>query len=123
MKRDDVLSRLQQHEADLRKLGVEQLYLFESTARGEGAGRMIRKMNPHWGTTLDEFLAEDGTREAARTEALTRVAAWSKTPSRAKSRLRGEIVEAMRGLHKVGAVSDDELQKTTLRMLGKDPVR
>lgn len=37
-----------------------------------------------------------------------------------KARMRGEIVEAMRGLHKVGAVSDGELEKTTLRMLGRD---
>jgi predicted nucleotidyltransferase len=35
MKREDALSRLRQNEADLRKLGVEQLYLFGSTARGE----------------------------------------------------------------------------------------
>ena len=35
-----------------------------------------QKRNPHWGTTLDEFLAEDGIREAAKTEALTRVIAW-----------------------------------------------
>src|ERR1700688_3642355 len=35
MKRDEAISRLQQHEADLKKLGVEQLYLFGSTARGE----------------------------------------------------------------------------------------
>jgi predicted nucleotidyltransferase len=35
MKRDEVISRLQQHEADLKKLGVEGLYLFGSTARGE----------------------------------------------------------------------------------------
>jgi predicted nucleotidyltransferase len=35
MKRDDVLSRLRQHETDLRKLGVEGLYLFGSTAREE----------------------------------------------------------------------------------------
>ena len=35
MKRDEAISRLQQHEADLRKLGVEHLYLFGSTARGE----------------------------------------------------------------------------------------
>src|SRR5471030_785271 len=35
MNRDDAISRLQQHEADLRKLGVEGLYLFGSTARGE----------------------------------------------------------------------------------------
>src|SRR5271155_4965479 len=35
MKRDEAISRLQQHEADLKKLGVEHLYLFGSTARGE----------------------------------------------------------------------------------------
>ena len=35
MKREEVISRLQEHEADLKKLGVESLYLFGSTARGE----------------------------------------------------------------------------------------
>ena len=39
---------------------------------------------------------------------------------RGKTRMRAEIVEAMQGLHKIGAVSDAELTKTTLRMLGKD---
>ena len=33
--------------------------------------------NPHWGETLDEFLAQEGLRETARTEALIRVVAWS----------------------------------------------
>ncbi len=37
-----------------------------------------------------------------------------------KARMRSEIVEAMQGLHKIGAVSDAELEKTTLRMLGRD---
>lgn len=32
--------------------------------------------NPRWGTSLDDFLAEDGIREAARAEAVTRVIAW-----------------------------------------------
>ncbi|MFX9011993.1 helix-turn-helix transcriptional regulator, partial [Acinetobacter baumannii] len=32
--------------------------------------------NPHWGTTLDELLDEDGIREAAKAEAVTRVIAW-----------------------------------------------
>ena len=32
--------------------------------------------NPHWGTTLDAFLAEEGIREAANAEAVTRVVAW-----------------------------------------------
>ena len=31
----------------------------------------MTKKNPHWGTTLDEFLAEDGIREVAKAEALT----------------------------------------------------
>ena len=35
MKRDDAISRLRAHEADLKRLGVEHLYLFGSTARGE----------------------------------------------------------------------------------------
>jgi putative transcriptional regulator len=37
-----------------------------------------------------------------------------------KVRLRSEIVEAVRGLHKIGAVDDAEFEKTTLRMLGRD---
>src|SRR5580704_15770835 len=39
MKRDEAISRLQQHEADLKKLGVEHLYLFGSTARGEAGDK------------------------------------------------------------------------------------
>jgi predicted nucleotidyltransferase len=35
MKRDDAMSLLRAHEADLKRLGVEHLYLFGSTARGE----------------------------------------------------------------------------------------
>ena len=35
MERDEVISRLKQHEADLRRLGVEHLYLFGSTVRAE----------------------------------------------------------------------------------------
>ena len=33
--RDEAISRLQQHEADLKRLGVEHLYTFGSTARDE----------------------------------------------------------------------------------------
>ena len=35
VKRDEAISRLQQHEAELKRLGVEHLYMFGSTARGE----------------------------------------------------------------------------------------
>ncbi len=34
------------------------------------------KKNPHWGKSLGEFLGEEGIREAAKTQALTRVVAW-----------------------------------------------
>ncbi len=36
----------------------------------------MSKKNPHWGSTLDKFLTEEGIREVARTEAATRVVAW-----------------------------------------------
>ncbi len=35
MKRDAVLAALRAHEAELRRLGVEHLYLFGSVARGD----------------------------------------------------------------------------------------
>jgi predicted nucleotidyltransferase len=35
MKRDDAIAKLRAHEAELRQLGVEHLFLFGSTARGE----------------------------------------------------------------------------------------
>jgi predicted nucleotidyltransferase len=35
MVRSEAIAKLKQHEAELKKLGVEHLYLFGSTARGE----------------------------------------------------------------------------------------
>ena len=35
MERSDAIAKLKQHEAELKRLGVEHLYLFGSTARGE----------------------------------------------------------------------------------------
>ena len=35
MERDEAINRLRYHEADLKRLGVERLYMFGSTARGE----------------------------------------------------------------------------------------
>ena len=35
MRREDAIDRLRAHEPELRRLGVERLYLFGSTARGE----------------------------------------------------------------------------------------
>jgi putative transcriptional regulator len=39
---------------------------------------------------------------------------------RGRARMRSELVELTRALHKVGAVSDEELTKTTIRMLGRN---
>ena len=36
----------------------------------------MNKTYPHWGSTLDDFLKEDGIYDAARAEAVTRVVAW-----------------------------------------------
>jgi DNA-binding phage protein len=36
----------------------------------------MNKKNPHWGSTLDDFLREEGVRDATRAEAVTRVVAW-----------------------------------------------
>ena len=35
MKRDEAIERLRQHEAELKQLGIEHLYLFGSMARNE----------------------------------------------------------------------------------------
>lgn len=35
MTRDEAIARLKEHEADLKRLGVERLYMFGSTARDE----------------------------------------------------------------------------------------
>ena len=36
----------------------------------------MNKKNQHWGSTLDDFLYEEGIYEAAKAEAVTRVIAW-----------------------------------------------
>ena len=37
MERDEAISRLRRHEAELKRLGVERLYLFGSMARDQAA--------------------------------------------------------------------------------------
>lgn len=44
----------------------------------------------------------------------------AKAVLKGKSRMRSEIVDAMCGLNKIGAVSRTELDKVTLKMLGRD---
>jgi predicted nucleotidyltransferase len=40
--REEAIGRLLKHEAELKRLGVEKLYLFGSTARGEAASVAAR---------------------------------------------------------------------------------
>jgi antitoxin HicB len=44
----------------------------------------MTKTNPHWGTTLDEFLDAEGIRESAKAQAVTRVVAWQLTEEMAR---------------------------------------
>jgi putative transcriptional regulator len=43
-----------------------------------------------------------------------------KSNLRGKARVRAEIVEMTQGMHRAGLVSDEELEQTTIRMLGRD---
>ena len=45
-------------------------------ARAYEGDEGMSTQSPHWGTPVDEFLAEDGIRETAKAEAITRVVAW-----------------------------------------------
>ena len=37
---------------------------------------MSKNTNPHWGSTLDDFLKEEGVYQTAKTTAIMRVVAW-----------------------------------------------
>ena len=49
------------------------------------------KINPHWGSAVDDFLDEEGIREAAKAEAVTRVVAWQLSEEM-KRQLRLELM-------------------------------
>ncbi len=60
------------HQEDAEDAGERSGF---GPAAHDGDADMSGK-NPHWGTTLDAFLTEEGIREAAKAEAVTRVVAW-----------------------------------------------
>ena len=56
-----------------------------------------RKKNPHWGSSLDDFLKEEGIRESAKAEALTRVVAWQLSQEMKRLGVtKAEMAERMR---------------------------
>jgi len=46
-----------------------------------------RRKNPHWGSTLEDFLDEEGIRETAKAEAATRVVAWQLSQEMKRKRI------------------------------------
>jgi antitoxin HicB len=46
-----------------------------------------RKKNPHWGSSLEDFLEEEGIREIAKAEAITRVVAWQLSQEMKRKRI------------------------------------
>jgi hypothetical protein len=46
-----------------------------------------RKKNPHWGSSLEDFLNEEGIRETAKAEAITRVVAWQLSQEMKRKRI------------------------------------
>jgi plasmid maintenance system antidote protein VapI len=81
---------------------------------------MKRKKNPHWGSTLEDFLDEEGIREAAKAEAVTRVVAWQlgqemkrqgMTKARLAQRMNTSRAQVDRILKAKGNVTVETLQK------------
>jgi antitoxin HicB len=53
--------------------------------------------NPHWGSTLDEFLEEEGTRDAFQAVAIKEVLAWQITKAmKAKGLSRNRLAKEMK---------------------------
>jgi len=80
----------------------------------------MTKKNPHWGTTLNEFLDAEGIREAAKAEAVTRVVAWQLTQEMARQGIsKATLAEKMhtsraqvdRILKAKGNITIDTLQR------------
>jgi antitoxin HicB len=80
----------------------------------------MKRKNPHWGSTLDDFLNEEGIREAAKAEAVTRVVAWQlaeemkrqgMTKARLAQRMNTSRAQIDRILKAKGNVTIETLQR------------
>lgn len=86
-----------------------------------------QKKNPHWGSTLDDFLEEEGIRGTAKTEAVTRVVAWQLSQEMKRQRMsKARLAELMntsraqvdRILKAKGNVTIETLQRAA-KLLGR----
>ncbi len=89
---------------------------------------MSKKRNPHWGTSLDTFLAEEGILEAAKAEALTRVVAWQLEQEMTRQgiskaqlavRMRTSRAQVDRILKAKGNVTIESLQRAA-KLVGRE---
>jgi antitoxin HicB len=56
----------------------------------------MSKKNPHWGSTLDDFLHEEGIYDAAKAEAVVRVIVWQITEEMRKQGIsKTQLAERM----------------------------
>ncbi len=89
---------------------------------------MTTARNSHWGSSLEDFLDEDGIREEVRAEAITRVIAWQLTQEMERQGLtRSGLAERMhtsraqidRILKAKGNVTVETLQRAA-QLLGRE---
>ena len=80
---------------------------------------MTRSSNPHWGSTLDDFLQEEGIHEEATTAAIKKVIAWQlaeemKKKSISKKRL-AELMHTSRA--QIDRILDPDKGNVTIETL------
>jgi antitoxin HicB len=82
--------------------------------------KRTRRKNRHWGSTLENFLEDEGIREAAKAEAITRVVAWQLaeemkrqgiTKARLAQRMRTSRAQVDRILKAKGNITVETLQR------------
>jgi antitoxin HicB len=80
---------------------------------------MTKSKNPHWGSTLDEFLDEEGTREAFQAVAIKEVLAWQISEAmKAQGLSRKRLAERMgTSRSQVGRLLDPKDGNVTLNTL------
>jgi antitoxin HicB len=87
-----------------------------------------KSKNPHWGSTLDEFLEEEGTRDAFQAVAIKEVLAWQiakamKARGFSRNRLAKEMGTSRSQISRLLDPSDGNVTLVTLQraaeMLGR----
>jgi len=80
----------------------------------------MKRKNSHWGSTLEDFLDEEGIREQAKATAITRVVAWQlagemkrqgMTKAKLAARMKTSRAQVDRILNAQGNVTVETLQR------------